>query len=135
MRNILVACTDQTLCQTCRGELEGLGCSLHCVDTGQAALQYVHNHRVDLVIVHSDTLDKDCQQMLEVLRSFRPDVPIILTADQLDYWNDFRSWYADYCLIPTPKPREFRDRISDLLQLSSAKQEARPGNGFSVDWG
>lgn len=135
MRTILVSCANQKLCRACRSELESLGCTLHCVDSGEAALQYVHNHRVDLVIVHSDTADKDCLQMLEVLRSFSPDVPIILTADHLDYWSDFRSWYADACLVPTPKPQVIRDRISDLLNLSVAGHKERQGNGFSVEWG
>ena len=135
MRNILVACADPTLSRACQSELESLGCALHWVDSGEAALQYVHNHCVDLVIVHSDTLDKECQQMLEALRSFRPDVPIILTADRLDYWSDFRSWYADCCLVPTPKPQVIKERISDLLQLSASPSRKPPGNGFTVDWG
>lgn len=135
MRNILVACADQALCRGCQSELEGLGCTFHCVDSGQAALEHIHNHRVDLVIVHTDTLDSECQQMLEVMRSFRPDVPIILTADQLDYWSDFRSWYADYCLVPTPKPSEFKEKISDLLQLTASPSTRLQGNGFAVDWG
>lgn len=135
MQHVLVTCADQTLAQACKSELETLGCSLHWVESSEAALQYIHNHRVDLVLVHSINADPECLRMLEVLRSFSPEVPIILTADRLDYWSNFRSWYADCCLVPTPGPQVIKERISDLLHLSVSSSRKLHGNGFTVDWG
>jgi DNA-binding response OmpR family regulator len=134
MHRVLVACKDAGLKKLCREQLHPLNCDLLWANSGEAALQHIQRNHVDLVILHSDAADNNCFTVLEVLRSFRPDVPILLTSDRFDYWNNFMSWLADDCLVPSPGLTELRDRVSDLLHLGSSDHADSSAGKFAVDW-
>ena len=134
MHKILVICEEAGLRDACRRELSGEGYDVHWVSSGHSALKYIEQHKVDLVILHSDAVDNDCFTILEVLRSFCPDVSIILTSGRFDYWNNFMTWLADACLVPSPGLKELKHKVSELLTVGPAADRIATGSSFAVDW-
>lgn len=134
MQQVLLACSDKGLRDSCRRLLTGRGLALHWVGSGENALKYIQEHDVDLVILHSDAADHDCFTILEVLRSFRPNVSIILTSSHFDYWNNFMTWLADECLVTTPDLVELGYKVDELLGRKERTAMSSDKSNFTVDW-
>ena len=134
MQQVLLTCADENLRRACQEVIGEVGCSLHWVPSGESALEYIQQHQVDLVILHSDAADRDCFTILEVLRSFRPDVSIVLTSHQFDYWNNFMTWLADECLVTTPDLDSLRDAVRQLLSSRRPAAVGAETSRFAVDW-
>jgi DNA-binding response OmpR family regulator len=134
MQQVLLACADKGLRDSFRLLLDGRGLAVHWVTSGENALRYIQEHDVDLVILHSDAADQDCCTILEVLRSFRPNVSIILTSSHFDYWNNFMTWLADECLVTTPDLVELGDKVDELLGLKGDTALSTDKSNFTVDW-
>ncbi len=134
MQQVLLACADEGLRDSCRQLLDDKGLAVHWVASGENALKYIQAHDVDLVILHSDAADHDCFTILEVLRSFRPNVSIILTSSHFDYWNNFMTWLADECLVTTPDLVELGDKVDELLGLKGRTTPSGNRSNFTVDW-
>ncbi|MCK4856801.1 MAG: response regulator [candidate division Zixibacteria bacterium] len=133
MSKILLACRDDDLRGSCKGQLEDDGYLVHWVTSGEDALDYVQSHEVDLVILHADVADRDCSAILEVLRSFRPDVSVVLTSNHFDYWNNFMTWLADACLVPSPDLAELKETVGMLLE-ARREEGSVTTTQFAVDW-
>lgn len=134
MQQVLLTCADKSLKEAVTDMLQERHCEVCWVPSGESALKFVQRHSVDLVILHSDAADSDCCAVLEVLRSFRPEVSVILTSSQFDYWNNFMTWLADDCVVTSPGLQELGERVDALLKLSPSPAAEFETSHFAVDW-
>jgi len=136
MDNILVVCCDERFRGTCTKGLSNSEMKIHYVDSSKDALDYLDTHNdIDLVILHTANCGQDAFKILEIIHSFKPYVSILLTSDSFNYWNNFRSWLADDCIVNSGDVSELRNRVSKLLgSKSDPKQRKINHQRFSVDW-
>lgn len=123
---ILVADDEEEVRQVCREVLENLGCEVLLVANGRDALYRLQRERVDLVILDLAMPIMDGTQVLEHLRLFLPDVPvIILTAHaSIESCVEHLKKGADMYL---PKPFDVEELEALVLALlESPRKGAEP---------
>jgi len=116
MNTILVYSDDALFGRACAHELKLEGYAPHVVSTEKGVVDFLKKRSsVDLVILNEGVEKAGTHHMLEVLRSIKPKVSVIMTADYFNYWNDFSTWLADACLLNTPDLSELKETVKSFL--------------------
>ena len=133
--NILVVDDEPVARQSLSEILRLEGYAVNAVPNGQAAVEYVRTHPVDLMIVDLRMPGMDGLEVVQVVNSVSPETEVILltafgsteTAIQA-----LRLRIHDYLLKPAP-PSQVVNTVKKGLARRDARLKARGGTAVDVD--
>jgi hypothetical protein len=118
MKRVLILAEERRFRQLCRGQLPPTDFDVSFASSSKAALDEIFNGQpVDLVIVHDSPRFRQTDKVLDILRSFTPEVGLIVASPLFTFWNDFKSWVADACVIASDKSGELKDTVRHVLAI------------------
>lgn len=133
--NILIVDDEPVARQSLSEILRLEGYSVNAVPNGQAAVEYVRTHPVDLMVVDLRMPGMDGLEVVQVVNSVSPETEVILltafgtteTAIQA-----LRLRVHDYLLKPAP-PSQVVNTVKKGLARRDARLKARGGTAVDVD--
>jgi len=133
--NILVVDDEPVARQSLSEILRLEGYAVNAVPNGQAAVEYVRTHPVDLMVVDLRMPGMDGLEVVQVVNSVSPETEVILltafgtteTAIQA-----LRLRVHDYLLKPAP-PSQVVNTVKKGLARRDARLKARGGTAVDVD--
>ena len=133
--NILVVDDEPVARQSLSDILRLEGYTVNAVPNGQAAVEYVRTHPVDLMIVDLRMPGMDGLEVVQVVNSVSPETEVVLltafgtteTAIQA-----LRLRVHDYLLKPAP-PSQVVNTVKKGLARRDARLKARGGTAVDVD--
>jgi hypothetical protein len=136
MSRILVLARDERFRESCCKSLDAVDHEVKFAATEEDALKNITTQEsTDLVVIYSQPDDGGHDKMLETLRTYFPQVGIVIAAPVFSYWNDFRDWIADACVVADPELAQLRRKVDEVLSLRRGSSgDRKPDQLFSVDW-
>ncbi len=135
MSTILVYSDDTRFGKKCASELKSEGYVPYVVSSEEGVVDFLNNRSaVDLVILNEVGEKPGAHHLLEILRSLKPQMSVIMTSETFDFWNDFSTWLADACLVSTPDLAELKETVKTLLSSHIVSRDQTGAAQYSVDW-
>ncbi|MCX7956332.1 MAG: response regulator, partial [Endomicrobia bacterium] len=103
MKKILIAEDEELLLDAFSNALKKRNYDVIGVSTGNEAIEYIKNNKVDLVILDIKLPDISGLQVLENIRKILPEVPIIMCTAYDTFKTDYQIWanqVSDYIVKP-----------------------------------
>ncbi len=120
MPKVLIVEDDETMAEMVGYNLRGQGLEIDTATDGQDGLRLAKDHAVALIILDVMLPTLDGLQILDELRRFRPDVPILLLTARTEEETKLRGFAAgadDYLTKPFSMD-ELVARVKALLRRS-----------------
>jgi DNA-binding response OmpR family regulator len=133
--NILVVDDEPVARQSLSEILRLEGYSVNAVPNGQAAVEYVRTHPVDLMIVDLRMPGMDGLEVVQVVNSVSPETEVILLTafgTTESAIQALRLRVHDYLLKPAP-PSQVINTVKKGLARRDARLKARGGTALEVD--
>jgi DNA-binding response OmpR family regulator len=133
--NILVVDDEPVARQSLSDILRLEGYAVNAVPNGQAAVEYVRTHPVDLMIVDLRMPGMDGLEVVQVVNSVSPETEVILLTafgTTESAIQALRLRVHDYLLKPAP-PSQVVNTVKKGLARRDARLKARGGTGVEVD--
>ena len=133
--NILVVDDEPVARQSLSEILRLEGYSVNAVPNGQAAVEYVRTHPVDLMIVDLRMPGMDGLEVVQVVNSVSPETEVILLTafgTTESAIQALRLRVHDYLLKPAP-PSQVVNTVKKGLARRDARLKARGGTAVEVD--
>lgn len=135
MLNILICSRDDSFRSECAGALMLEGIAAHEVSSEDSLAMFLQrNGRMDLVIVNAEKPNEEVHRILDHLSQVKPRVRVLLSCDSFNYWNDFFTWLADYCLVTPSDIGKLKDAVLQLLGGNNTDRVPTENGKYAVDW-
>lgn len=135
MLNILICSHDDTFRTECAGALMLEGIAAHEVSGEDSIAMFLERHgSVDLVIMNAEKPNEEVHRILDYLAQVKPHVRVLLSCDSFNYWNDFFTWLADYCLVTPSDVGKLKDAVLDMLAGKTSDRVPTENGKYAVDW-
>ena len=118
MPKILIVEDEPNLLELYKREMEEEGYEVLTTMDGETALDLVRKKHPDLVILDIKIKKMDGLKVLEEIKRFNKDIPVILNSAYQTYKSDFASWVADVYLVKTSNLDQLKLHTKKLLKLS-----------------
>jgi len=133
--NILIVDDEPVARQSLSEILRLEGYSVNAVPNGQAAVEYVRTHPVDLMIVDLRMPGMDGLEVVQVVNSVSPETEVVLLTafgTTESAIQALRLRVHDYLLKPAP-PSQVVNTVKKGLFRREARLKARGGSAVDVD--
>jgi DNA-binding response OmpR family regulator len=117
--NILVVDDEEHILKLYEKELSEEGYQVRTITSGEEALRMAEAESPDLVILDIKLQDQNGLKILGGLRRLNKNTPIILNSAYSTYKSNFQSWLADAYLVKSPNLDELKEKIRELVSISS----------------
>jgi len=118
MPKILIVEDEPNLLELYKREMEDEGYEVLTAMDGETALDLVKKQLPDLVILDIKIKKMDGLKVLEEIKQFNKDIPVILNSAYETFKSDFSSWIADVYLVKTSNLDQLKLHVKKLLRLS-----------------
>ena len=118
MPKILIVEDEPNLLELYKKEMEDEGYEVLTTMDGEVALDLVKKELPQLVILDIKIKKTDGLKVLEEIKRFNKDIPVILNSAYETYKSDFASWVADVYLVKTSNLDQLKLHTKKLLGLS-----------------
>lgn len=115
MKRILVVEDEMNLHQLYQNELEQEGYLVETTFSGHQTIDRVKELSPQLVVLGLKLPDLGGLQVLEEIKSYDENLPVILNSAYTTYKHNFSSWIADAYIIKSADLNELKRKISELL--------------------
>jgi len=115
MKRILVVEDEMNLHQLYQNELEQEGYLVETTSSGHQTIDRVKELSPQLVVLGLKLPDLGGLQVLEEIKSYNENLPVILNSAYTTYKHNFSSWIADAYIIKSADLNELKRKISELL--------------------
>ena len=118
MAKILIVEDEPHLLELYKKEMQDEGYEVLSTEDGEQALDLVKKQLPDLVILDIKIKKVDGLKVLQEIKRFNKDIPVILNSAYETFKSDFSSWVADAYLIKTSNLDQLKIHVKKLLNLS-----------------
>jgi DNA-binding response OmpR family regulator len=118
MAKILIVEDEPNLLELYKKEMQDEGYEVLATEDGEQALDLVKKQLPDLVILDIKIKKVDGLKVLQEIKRFNKDIPVILNSAYETFKSDFSSWVADAYLIKTSNLDQLKIHVKKLLNLS-----------------
>ena len=115
MKRILIVEDEINLHQLYRKELEEEGYAVEVTSCGLETMDRIKESSPELVVLDVRLPDVSGLQVLEQIKGYNKNLPVILNTSYSTYKHDFSSWIADAYIIKSAHLDELKRRIGELL--------------------
>jgi len=116
MKTLLVVEDEDKLRLLYKKELSEEGYNVLTVASGEEALEKMHQHPVDLVILDIKLGGMSGLEALEEMLIKKRDLKVVINTAYSSYKDDFSSWLADAYLVKSSDLDELKDTVKRLLE-------------------
>ncbi|EFK10234.1 response regulator receiver domain protein [delta proteobacterium NaphS2] len=124
MNNVYILEPDREFALMLQDELEYSGYSVDIYDQSSLLLRGISRENPDLVILDMDYDNYDALDLLQKLRNFYYDLPVILWSWNSDQKDDLRAIAADYIVAKQADLNELKTRMRMSLDSLWSLQPA-----------
>jgi DNA-binding response OmpR family regulator len=118
MTRILLVDDEMPFSRRCRSELIEDGHEVHAVPDARSALDWLHTHDADLVILDLEAPGSRDLDILAAILSRRRETRILVHT-KLSCSRDFGSWGADAYVQKSDDLSPLRSAVADLLRKAA----------------
>lgn len=118
MAKILIVEDEPNLLELYKKEMQDEGYEVLSTEDGEQALNLVKKQLPDLVILDIKIKKVDGLKVLQEIKRFNKDIPVILNSAYETFKSDFSSWVADAYLIKTSNLDQLKIHVKKLLNLN-----------------
>lgn len=123
MCKVLVVEDEQHLLELYRNELEDEGYSVITLNNGTAVLETIKTTHPDVVVLDIRLGGTEGLEVLEQIKNYDVNLPVILNSAYSTYKANFSSWIADDYVIKSPDLTELKMTIQKYAANDQAMQE------------
>ena len=118
MPKILIVEDEPDLLELYKKEMQDEGYEVLTALDGETALDLVKKQLPDLVILDIRIRKMDGLKVLQEIKRFNKDIPVILNSAYDTFKSDFSSWIADAYLVKTSNLDQLKLHSRKLLRLN-----------------
>jgi len=118
MAKILIVEDEPNLLELYKKEMEDEGYEVLATGDGEQALDLVRKQFPDLVILDIKIEKVDGLKVLQEIKRFNKDIPVVLNSAYETFKSDFSSWVADAYLVKTSNLDQLKTNVRKLLSPS-----------------
>ncbi len=118
MPKILIVEDEPSLLELYRKEMEDEGWQVLTAMDGEVALDLAKKQFPDLVILDIKIRNMHGLKVLDEIKRFNKNLPVILNSAYETFKSDFSSWIADAYLVKTSNLDQLKLHTKRLLGLS-----------------
>ncbi|KAA0221803.1 response regulator [candidate division KSB1 bacterium] len=126
MKTILIVDDEKNLRLLYSQELKLGGYQVFTAANGDDALQFLREHRVDLVILDAKLEGQSGLEVLCAMMQQNRRLKVILNTAYSYYRFDFTCWWADAFLIKSSDLQELKAKVHELAPLRLAPKRFMP---------
>ena len=123
MARILLVEDDDNLRLLYRLRLEQVGYEIVAAVTGAQALNAIAREKFDAVVLDLGLPDYSGLQVLEVIASRQPHLPVIIHTGYELWGDDFRSWAASAYVVKSPDLSELKCTLAQFAPTAPSCRE------------
>ena len=97
-------------------ELSFEGYNVITAADGKEALEKVHEHLPDLIIVDINMPKMDGLEAMGRILSMRKNIPIIINTAYSNYKSKYMTWAAEAYIVKSSDLTELKDKIKEVLE-------------------
>jgi DNA-binding NtrC family response regulator len=118
MARIMIVEDEHNLRTLYQLEIEDMGHEVVPVSNGRQAIDSVHQHNPDLIVLDLQMPEGDGLDFLTWLMSNHLGIPVIIYSAYSHYKNDFMTWGAESYLIKSSDLTELKNEITKTLHCT-----------------
>jgi DNA-binding response OmpR family regulator len=123
MHKIMVIEDERHLLDLYKNELEDEGYAVIAVSTGAEAIDKIKTENPDVIVLDIRLEDMEGLEVLEQIKNYNVDIPVILNSAYSTYKANFSSWIADDYVVKSPDLTELKLTISKYTTSGNSVQE------------
>jgi DNA-binding response OmpR family regulator len=121
MARLLVIDDEGDIRHLYAAELEDEGHEVFTAGKSREALDLLHSHEFDLVILDIQLDQESGLELLQKIAGERGQLPVILCTAFNSYRDDFSSWLADAYVVKSSDLNELKEQVRHVLTRRTAR--------------
>ena len=123
MSKVMVVEDERYLLELYRSELEDAGYEVIAVASGKEVLDKIKLENPDVIVLDIRLEGIEGLEVLEQIKNFNVELPVILNSAYSTYKANFSSWIADDYVVKSPDLTELKTVIEKYVRPSGAYHE------------
>jgi len=123
MFKVMVVEDEKHLLELYKSELEDEGYTVVPVAKGKQVLDSIKTNKPSMVILDIRLDDIEGLEVLEQIKNFDLNLPVILNTAYSTYKNNFATWIADEYVVKSPDLSELKSVIKKYVHGENYHQE------------
>jgi DNA-binding response OmpR family regulator len=123
MNRVMVVEDERYLLELYRSELEDSGYKVIGVASGSEVLDKIKLENPDVIVLDIRLEGIEGLEVLEQIKNYNVDLPVILNSAYSTYKANFSSWIADDYVVKSPDLTELKMVIGKYAKPNNSLQE------------
>jgi DNA-binding NtrC family response regulator len=123
MFKVMVVEDEKNLLELYKSELEDEGYTVVPVAKGKQVLDSIKTNKPGIVVLDIRLTDVEGLEVLEQIKNYDLNLPVVLNTAYSTYKNNFSTWIADEYVVKSPDLSELKSVIKKYARSENQHQE------------